>query len=68
MLAIPAPATLETNCRRDIVIGSSPERYKANISRSCSLLVGVIYRTEAVNDQVITMASICRAHIFIVPE
>jgi hypothetical protein len=26
MLAIPAPATLETNCRRDIVIRSSPER------------------------------------------
>jgi hypothetical protein len=27
MLAIPAPATLPTNCRRDIVIGSSRERY-----------------------------------------
>jgi hypothetical protein len=27
ILAIPAPATLDTNCRRDIVIGSSPERY-----------------------------------------
>jgi hypothetical protein len=24
MLAIPAPATLPTNCRRDIVNGSSP--------------------------------------------
>jgi hypothetical protein len=27
MLAIPAPATLPTNCRRDIVIGFSQERY-----------------------------------------
>jgi hypothetical protein len=26
MPAIPAPATLETNCRRDIVTESSPER------------------------------------------
>jgi hypothetical protein len=32
-------------------------------------LVGwMIYPTEAVNDQVITTASICRAHIFIAPE
>jgi hypothetical protein len=28
MLAIPAPATPETNCRRDIVIKSSRERYQ----------------------------------------
>jgi hypothetical protein len=27
MLAIPAPATLPTNCRRDIIIEFSPERY-----------------------------------------
>ena len=31
MLAIPAPATLPTNCRRDIVMKSSPERYKRMI-------------------------------------
>jgi hypothetical protein len=30
MLAIPAPATLPTNCRRDIVNGASPERYNRN--------------------------------------
>jgi hypothetical protein len=27
MLAIPALATPPTNCRRDIVIGASPERW-----------------------------------------
>jgi hypothetical protein len=27
MRAIPAPATLPTNCRRDIIVEFSPERY-----------------------------------------
>jgi hypothetical protein len=27
MLAVPAPATLPTNCRRDIIVEFSPERY-----------------------------------------
>jgi hypothetical protein len=54
MLAIPAPATLPTNCRRDIVNGSSPGTPQLKPAL-LFLLVGVIYRTEAVNDQAITM-------------
>jgi hypothetical protein len=55
MLAIPAPATPPTNCRRDIVIKSSPqERY----GTGAVFIDWGIYRTEAVNDQAITSA--CR--------
>jgi hypothetical protein len=60
MLAIPAPATLPTNCRRDIVNESSlgtPQLKQALLF----LLLGQIYRTEAVHDQAITPSPIRRA-------
>jgi hypothetical protein len=66
MLAIPAPATLETNRRRDIVIESSPNSTN-RISAFGDLIDRTIYRTEVVNDQVITTASIWRADIFAAP-
>jgi hypothetical protein len=59
MLAIPAPATLPTNCRRDIVNGSSPGTPQLKPAL-LFLLLGVIYRTEAVNDQAITPSPIRR--------
>jgi hypothetical protein len=34
MLAMPAPATPPTKCRRDIVIGSSPEHHE--LDSACS--------------------------------
>jgi hypothetical protein len=62
MLAIPAPATLPTNCRRDIVNGSSPGTPQLKPAL-LFLLLGVIYRTEAVNDQAITPSPIRRVRM-----
>jgi hypothetical protein len=56
MLAIPAPATLPTNCRRDIVNGASPGTLQSK--RAFVVFIDcVIYPTEAVNDQAITTSS-----------
>src|ERR1700686_95431 len=52
MLAIPAPAILETNCRRDTFM-NPPGAFQPNINSSNFSLVCVIYRTDVVNDQVI---------------
>jgi hypothetical protein len=62
MLAMPAPATLPTNCRRDIVNGSSPGTPQLKPAL-LFLLLGVIYRTEAVNDQAITPSPIGRSEM-----
>jgi hypothetical protein len=51
MLAIPAPAMLPTNLRRDIANRPSPERYKRD---TVCFYCWVIYPMEGVNDQVIT--------------
>jgi hypothetical protein len=67
MLAIPAPATLPTNCRRDIVNGSSPGTPQLKPAL-LFLLLGVIYRTEAVNDQAITMLPAGRSEMWMMPD
>jgi hypothetical protein len=58
MLAIPAPATLPTNCRRDIVNASSPETLRPRLA--LFLLLEAIYPTAGVNDQAITTSSFRR--------
>jgi hypothetical protein len=51
MLVIPAPATLLTNCRRDIVMKILPGTLRLMIG---FFIAWAIYPMEAVNDQVIT--------------
>src|ERR1700733_14136111 len=52
MVAMPAPATPDTNCRREIVMIPS----RGNSAETPRLLFSwTVYRTEALNDQVITM-------------
>jgi hypothetical protein len=62
MLAIPAPATLPTNCRRDIVM-DPPGNTVIEVS-ACYFFRWAIYRTEVINDQVITTRSAWRAGYF----
>jgi hypothetical protein len=67
MPAMPAPATLETNRRRDIVM-NPPGAFSADYRLFVLFVDRAIYRTEAINDQVITTPSTRLPAISVIPD
>src|SRR5882724_9179598 len=67
MLAILAPATRLTNCRREIAIWSSP-RHASKYRLFLFFIGGVIYPMDVTNDQVITASFTWRVGNFGMPS